>query len=296
MISAMLIFGSIGIFVRKIALSSIEIAFLRAIIASLFLGGIGFFLKQNKSTAFIKQNRTLLLLSGAAMGLNWIFLFQAYQYTTISNATLSYYFAPVFVIFLSPIVLKEKLTKKKMVCLVMAMIGLFLVINAESNDINSSYQHVKGILYGISGAALYASIILMNKYIKNLSGFETTLIQLIVSALVLLPVLLYQNSLKIAHISSTAWVLILILGIIHTGCAYLLYFSSIKNLKGQSIAILSYIDPISAVVMASIFLEENITFFQIIGGILILGSTFFSESKKFFSTEKLFRNPKACNK
>lgn len=276
-ISAMLIFGSVGIFVRYINLPSIEIAFFRAVIGSLFLICTGFIMKQKISLKLIKKNMLILIVSGVTLGLNWIFLFQAYKYTSISNATLSYYFAPVFVIMLAPIILKEKLTAKKIVCIIMAMAGLFLIVRVGSSNISGDYNHIRGIMYGLLAAVFYASVILMNKFMKNLSGFETTLIQLMVAALVLFPNIIYQGNLNVSKISSTTWIFILIIGILHTGIAYILYFSSIKGLKGQSIAILSYIDPVTAVVMASVFLAEPITLVKIIGGILILGSSFLSE-------------------
>jgi len=276
-ISSMLIFGSIGIFVRNINLPSMEIAFLRAVIGSLFLLCAGFLMGQKISLKAIKENMLILIFSGVAIGFNWILLFQAYKYTTISNSTLSYYFAPVFVIMLAPIILKEKITVTKILCVIMAMSGLFLIVSVGSNNAPGSYNHVIGIIYGLCAAVLYASIILMNKFIKNLSGFETTLIQLSIAALVLLPSIIYRGNLNLNKISSTAWIFILIVGVLHTGIAYLMYFSSIKELKGHSIAILSYIDPISAVIIASIFLGEAITLVKIIGGILILGSTFLGE-------------------
>lgn len=276
-ITAMLIFGTIGVFVKKINLSSSEIALLRGVIGSLFLICVSFFVNQKPSLKSIKENSVLLILSGAAIGLNWIFLFQSYKYTTISNATLSYYFAPIFVTILAPFVLKEKLTSVKVVCIITAMIGLFLVVNIRGNSTGGSYNHLVGILYGLSAAALYSSVILMNKFIKNLSGFETTLVQLMAATLVLLPYVYFKDQMDFLGINANSIIFIFIIGIIHTGAAYFLYFTSLKELNGQTIAILSYIDPISAVIIAAIFLGENMSFIQVIGGILILGSTFLSE-------------------
>lgn len=276
---AMITFGSIGIFVKNINLSSLEIALLRAIIASLFLIAIGIAIKIKISIKDIKTNSLLLLLSGVSMGLNWILLFQSYKYTTISNATLGYYFAPIFVIILSPIVLKEKITLTKIICACTAMLGLFLIINAGGSNDTDTYNHVLGMAYAIFGAALYAAVILINKHIKNLSGFETTLLQLIVATMVLLPVVLLQYKPNMLNMGIKSWANMLLIGIVHTGIAYLLYFRSIKELDAQSIAILSYIDPISAVIMATIFLGEDITIVKIIGGILILGSTYFADNE-----------------
>lgn len=278
-IAAMLIFGSIGLFVKNVDLPSSGIAFLRGIIGSLFLLAVSIFVKQKKfSVQMIKKNGLLLLLSGAAIGFNWIFLFQAYKYTTISNATLSYYFAPVFVMILAPFVLKEKLTPLKVGSILTAMLGLFLVVNIQNGETGgTAYHHAIGILYGLSAAGLYASAILMNKFIKSLSGFETTLVQLMVAALVLFPYSFFKDHLNLSGLNSQTILFILILGIIHTGVAYFLYFTSLQELKGQTIAVLSYIDPISAVVIAAIFLGESMSTIQIVGGILILGSTFVSE-------------------
>ncbi len=273
----MLIFGSIGVFVKKIELSSSEIAFLRGVIGSLFLLIASFLVKHKPSYKALKENALLLLLSGAAIGLNWIFLFESYRYTTISNATISYYFAPIFVMILAPWVLKEKLTSVKIICIVTAMIGLFLIVNPGPGGTSGSQNHTLGIFYGLLAAAFYASIILMNKFIKNLSGFEITLVQLMAAALVLFPYLLWQGNLNFAGLTSTSIIIILVIGIVHTGLAYFLYFTSIQELKGQTIAILSYIDPISAVIIAAIFLNEGMTWIQIIGGVLVLGSTFLSE-------------------
>jgi drug/metabolite transporter (DMT)-like permease len=273
----MLIFGSIGIFVKGIHLSSSEIAFLRGVIGSIFLIIASLFAKQQISLKLMKKNLILLILSGAAIGFNWILLFEAYRYTTISNATLSYYFAPVFVMILAPFVLKEKLTPVKTGCILAAMAGLFLVVNIGGSSTGTSYNHPLGILYGLMAAALYSSVILMNKFIKNLSGFETTLIQLLVSALVLLPYVMVRDHFDFSGLNSKSIVLIFIVGIVHTGFAYFMYFGSVKELSGQTIAVLSYIDPISAVIMAAIFLGESMSIVQIIGGILILGSTFVSE-------------------
>jgi RarD protein len=277
LIMTMLIFGSIGVFVKKIDLNSSEIAFLRGVIGSLFLLIASFLVKHKPSYKALKENALLLLLSGAAIGLNWIFLFESYRYTTISNATISYYFAPIFVMILAPWVLKEKLTSIKVICIITAMIGLFLIVNPGAGSAGGPQNHTVGILYGLLAAAFYASVVLMNKFIKNLSGFEITLVQLMAASLVLLPYILWQGNLNFTGLNSTSIIFILILGIVHTGLAYFLYFTSLQELKGQTIAVLSYIDPISAVIIAAIFLSEGMTMIQMVGGLLVLGSTFLSE-------------------
>lgn len=275
----MLIWGTIGIFVREINLGSAEIAFLRAVIGSGVLFLLGIFKGEELSGAELKRNLPVLILSGAIIGVNWILLFQGYKYTTISNATLSYYFAPVFIAILSSFVLKERLSTRKIICIFIALIGLFLILQTGKNFNGQSYSHVKGILYGLSGAVLYAIVVILNKYIKGIKAFAVTLIQLFVAGMILLPLVIANNNFSLKLVDAKSWIIILLLGILHTGIAYLLYFSAIKEVEGQSIAILSYIDPIFAVLISSLFLGEPMGSLQMLGGILILGSTYLSERK-----------------
>ncbi|BBA52094.1 putative transporter [Fusobacterium varium] len=278
-VSAMLIFGTIGLFVKNIDLTSSEIALVRGVIGGIVLVVVSLLTKNKVSFKDVKENLLLLLLSGGAIGLNWIFLFQAYKYTTISNATLSYYFAPVFVLLLSPFILKEKLTLKKILCVACAMLGMIRIVG-NSGGAAEGRNDFLGISYGLTAAAFYASVVIMNKFLKNLKSLETTYIQLILAAVVLMPYVFTVEGFNIFRMPVPSIPYILILGVVHTGLAYLLYFSSLKELKGQTIAVMSYIDPISAVIISAIFLRERMGLLQIAGGVLILGSTLISELTK----------------
>lgn len=275
LVASMLIFGSIGLFVRNIDMPSSIIALVRGIIGSTFLFIISYAMHRNASFKAIKSNLLPLIISGTAIGFNWIFLFQAYKYTTIAKATLCYYFAPVLVIFLSPFILKEKLNVIKVMCITGAMIGMFLIVGIGSSA--AEKNQFLGILYGTTAAILYASVIIANKFIKDLSGMESGMIQLGVAAVILLPYVLVTERISIVQLDFKAILLILVVGVIHTGIAYLLYFSAILKLKGQTIAVFSYIDPISAIIMSSVFLGERMTIIQLLGGILILGTTLINE-------------------
>ncbi|MER2079551.1 DMT family transporter [Psychrobacillus psychrotolerans] len=274
---SMIIFGTIGVFVRYIDLSSSEIALLRGLIGSLFLTTVMFLMKKKISWAIVKVNALILLLSSIALGGNWIFLFQAFKHTTLSNATLSYYFAPVIVLIVSPLVLKEKLSVKKIICIAVAMLGmLFIVGNGGVNT--SGLNDLIGIGYGLMAAVLYASLMLLNKFIKNMDGLETTVLQLGTATILLMPYVFFTEGFGILEVSSSSIPFILILGVIHTGIGFLLFFSGMQKLKGQSIAALSYADPITSLVISALILQEQMTFVQILGGALLLGATFVSEN------------------
>lgn len=278
-LSAMLIFGTIAIFVRNIELTSKEIAVLRGVIGSIFLLGVMLFSKEKTSFSAIKKNLPILVLSGLGVGANWIFLFEAYKYTTVSIATLSYYCAPIFVTIMAPIILKEKISLIKFLCVCTAMIGMLCIVGTNKGSIGEGYNHFLGIIYGLTAAVGYASVILMNKFIKGLKGVETTVTQLVFASILLLPYVMITSGFDFSKMTGISWGCMIFLGIVHTGFAYALYFSSLKELKGQTIAVLSYIDPITAVLISALFLGEQLTMFQIIGGVLILGSTFISETQ-----------------
>lgn len=278
-LSAMLIFGTIAIFVRNIELTSKEIAVLRGVIGSIFLLGVMLFSKEKTSFSAIKKNLPILVLSGLGVGANWIFLFEAYKYTTVSIATLSYYCAPIFVTIMAPIILKEKISLIKFLCVCTAMIGMLCIVGTNKESIGEGYNHFLGIIYGLTAAVGYASVILMNKFIKGLKGVETTVTQLVFASILLLPYVMITSGFDFSKMTGISWGYMIFLGIVHTGFAYALYFSSLKELKGQTIAVLSYIDPITAILISALFLGEQLTMFQIIGGVLILGSTFISETQ-----------------
>ncbi|PGY08861.1 DMT family transporter [Bacillus sp. AFS031507] len=287
---SMIIFGTIGVFVRYIDLASSEIALLRGLIGSLFLMTVMFMMKKKISWALVKVNALVLLLSSIALGGNWIFFFQAYKHTTISNAALSYYFAAVFVLILSPFVIKEKLSTKKIICIGVAMFGMLLIVGNGGLS-TSGLDDLIGIGYGLMAAIFYASLMLLNKFIKNMNGLETTLIQLGTATLLLMPYVFFTEGFGILEVSSSSIPFILILGLVHTGIGFLLFFLGMQKLKGQSIAALSYVDPITSLLISAVILQEQMTFVQMLGGALLLGSTFVSENKSIKFSKRLLKTP-----
>lgn len=281
LIISMLVFGTIAVFVKNIKLSSgidlssQELALYRAVLASVLIALFLTITKQKFEFSKIKKEVPLLLISGIAMGINWILLFQAYKYTTVSVATLSYYFAPVIVTIACPILFKEKLTKKQIICFIFSTVGLALITGI--GDLSQGKNHLIGILYGLGAACFYATVIIMNKYIKNVAGVQRTFLQFLAAIIILLPYVLLTSKINIMSLTKVSWINLLIVGLVHTGITYCLYFTALKDLPGQKAAILSYIDPLVAVLMSVFVLSEEITFVQIIGGILILGFTLYNE-------------------
>lgn len=273
---SMMIWGSIGIFRRFIPLSSSLIALCRGVIGALFLV---LFVKLRKKQIIHHiggRALTLLALSGAVMGVNWILLFEAYNYTTVPTATLCYYMAPTIVVLLSPLLFREKITLRKGLCAAVAVIGMFFVSGVVENGLPAPSE-LKGVLFGLGAAVLYACVVILNKMTPGIDAFEKTIIQLTASSVVLLPyVLLTEKSLP-ADLSALTVVMLLLVGLVHTGIAYAMYFGSVDKLRAQTVAILSYMDPITALILSALVLGEKLSVYGIIGAVLIIGAAIVSE-------------------
>ncbi|MFA5576097.1 MAG: DMT family transporter [Tissierellaceae bacterium] len=277
-VGAMIIWGTIGIFVREISLRPIEIAFYRSFIGFASISLLTLFRRESFDTGNIKENIMALLGSGASLGLGWALLFQGYKYTSISNATLAYYIAPIIIIIMSAVLLKERITARKLACVVAAMVGLGLIV--RSNELTSiHYNHKLGIFFALGGGFFYASLVIINKYVRGLPSSIITIIQLFMAAFVLLPYILVEGT-AIGSLDTRSLVFLLIVGIVHTATAYIIYLSAVGHLEGQSLAILSYIDPIVALILSGLILKETMTLVQILGGLMILAAAFFSEYRR----------------
>lgn len=267
---SMAIFGTLPLFVRNISVSSAELALYRAILAIILIGVFLLITNQRIPFGKIKKEIPLLFLSGVSIGVNWILLFEAYKYTTVSVATLSYYFAPVIVMILCPIFFKEKLTAKHIICFVMSTVGLIMITGIVGND--NGKNHI-GILFGLGAAVFYATAVFVNKFIKKVDGIHRTILQFMSAVVVLFPYVIFTSGITLRNLNGFGYANLLIVGLIHTGVTYCIYFSSLKELPGRKVAILSYIDPLVAVLISVTILGEPMTFYQLVGGILILGFT-----------------------
>lgn len=274
---SMALFGTIGLFVRGIALPTAVIALVRAAVGALFLLGVMHLRGRKPSLSDIRRNGKTLLISGAAMGFNWILLFEAYRYTTVAVATLCYYLSAVFVVLLSPIVLRERLTPFKAGCAFAAFLGMVLVSGAlESASVFSPI----GIAFGLGAALLYAAVVMLNKRLSGIGSYDTTIAQLSAAALVLLPYVLLTQNVSAMHADGAGLALLFTVAVVHTGIAYALYFGSMQRIPAQTVALLSYLDPIVALLLSVFVLHEPMTPLGAIGAVLVLVSMLVSEWKR----------------
>lgn len=272
-IFSMLTWGSIGVFVKNIPLDSVQISLARAVVGSLFLLIVYIMQKNKLDMKNVKKYLPYLVYTGLAIGFNWVLLFEAYNYVSVSIATLTYYCAPAIVILASPLVLKDKITSAKIIGVATAMAGMVMV-NLQALGGGS----VKGVVYGLASAALYASVTLVNKKVKGFSGLEVTLIQLSCAALVLIPYTMATSSIgEILKIDMTGFIWLAVLCVFHTGVCYWLYFMSLQKMPAYSVAMLSFLDPVSALFFSAMFLNEKMTALQLAGAVVIIGGAMLCE-------------------
>ena len=273
-LGAMGIFGTIGLFRRLIPLSSAVIACSRGLMGLVFLLAVMLLTRKKPDLSAISKNLVLLLVSGAAIGFNWILLFESYRYTSVATATVCYYLAPMMLLLACPL-LKEKLTLKKLLCVGVALIGLVFVSGILEKM--PSTDELLGIAFGLGAAVLYASVMFINKKLSPIPAYDKTALQLGSAAFVIIPYIFLTEGLPSFDLTPVQWVLLVVVGVVHTGIAYTLYFGAMKNLRAQTIAIFSYLDPVLAVLLSWLVLKEPLSFSNILGAVLILGSALYSE-------------------
>ena len=279
-ITALVLYGTIGLFLRHVSLPSEIVVLFRGIIGSAFILSYLKLTDRHINITAIKNNALWLILSGIFLGLNWGFLFAAYMHTTIAIASLCNYTAPLIVILIAPIVLHEPLNKKKLPCVAAAFIGIILVSGAwegASEGVETA-GNLSGILLGLTSALCFVGIVICNRKIINISSFDKAVVQLAVSALTILPYVLINNrSAAALNWDMKSILIILTLGIVQTGIAYCFYFSGLGSLPVQTIAVLGYLEPVVSVICSSIFLHESMSIIGWLGAALILGAAVISE-------------------
>ena len=278
-VASMVIFGTNGLIVANISLGSAEIVLMRTFLGSLFLLAI-VLVKRSFSFADLKADLIPATIGGAALGLNWVLLFSAYRSAGVGLSTLTYYCGPIIVLALSPVLFREKLTWNKLLAIAAVAVGMFCI----TGDIEPGSDVQTGILFGGGAALLYASLIVANKRVKRLSGLNCAMYELIVAFFVVL-IYLVASNVKLPVIPAAediVWVLVI--GLVNTGLAYYLYFSSLQKLPGQTVALVCYIDPLTALLVSVAFLGEKLLGVQIAGAVLILGGACLGELK-FKKTE-----------
>lgn len=278
-------FGTVGLFTHFIPLSSAAIVFYRALLGGAFivvmmkLSGIDIDIKS------MSDNLIVLIFTGFFMALNWVLQFEAFKVSSVAIGTVCYNMMPIFLLIIASFVFNEKITLKSGLCILIATIGVILVSNVINVGIKSN--EVLGCVYGILGAIFYALIVTFNRKLSQIKTHDKVIFQFAFSALIMAIYvgLIEKKSFFIdSNLQKNEIVLgivcMLILSFLHTGFCYVHYFNAVSRLKAETVAILTYIDPVVALFLSYFILKENMTALQFLGAVLILGSTLFNELSK----------------
>jgi len=275
LVLVMVIWGSLGVFTRSIPLSALSLAFLRALIALPVLFAV---LKMKKTEKVEWRFLKPYIISGSLLGFGWLTLFYGYKHTSISSAVIIYNMCPVYVMIAAPLLLKETISKIQIAVVFFSFLGLFLIVG---QNLSEGYGYLGMALSAVSGM-LYATIILINRSIRSRVDNQTgTFVQISAAMIVLLPFVLAEgNILTVRNLDAAAVIYTILLGVLHTGIVYTIFFSLTTQMKSVEIVLYSYLEPLFGILFSVIFIGEKLTVLQIIGGILILGSTYIGEILK----------------
>ena len=273
-ITAVILYGTIGMFLRYVHAPSELVALCRGIIGAAFIFLYRLLQGQQPDRSAIRKALPLLIFSGVCLGLNWIFLFAAYIRTTVAVASLCNYLAPAVVILITPAVLRERLDLRKIPFVLLALAGILLVSGVWEDGGGDT----AGVLLGLAAAVFFVLLVVCNRKLKAVPALDRAMIQLAVSAAAILPYVLIRNWGTMPELDLRSWGIILMLGIVHTGLAYCFYFSGMGSLPVQTVAILGYLEPVVSVLCSVLFLREPLSLPGWIGAFLVLASAAVSEA------------------
>ena len=273
-IVSLLIFGSNGVFAAHIDLSSAEIVCMRTLIGSAALILVLLASHTKIDWLIMKREAAKLVAAGICLGVNWALLFEAYKLMSVSIATLTYYTAPIIVLLLSPVLLKEKQGARAYIGMAAAVVGLVLAVGVGDTSVTA-----QGLLVGLGSAVFYAGLIVFNKKIDGVTGLTLTTVEMVIAACVMLPYVLLTGG-HVGFPADTEGTLYLIfLCLVNTGLACWLYFSSMNKLPARAVALFGYVDPVSALIFSAVFLGDRLGFVQIAGAVLVFAGAAFGQSR-----------------
>ena len=275
-------FGTIGFVMHFIPLSSAVAVFYRALIGGLFIIIMCLISKIEIGIKTMIDNFFILIITGFFMSLNWVFQFEAFRVSSIAIGTVCYNTMPIFLLIIASFVFKESITVKNVICILIATIGIILVSNVINTGIQSN--QVLGCIYGIIGAILYALIVIYNRKLNNIKTHDKIIFQFIFSSIIMVIYILLIQKQSIFFESNLdtrtkmiGLISLLILCLFHTGFCYIHYFNAVSNLKAETVAIMTYIDPVVALFLSYFVLKEKTTNLQLFGALMILASTFINQ-------------------
>ncbi|MEI4770663.1 DMT family transporter [Psychrobacillus sp. FJAT-51614] len=269
---SMAIFGSIGFFTGKTGIPAAELVFVRCICATLFLGLCWLLSGQYKVEDWQKREVLQTIVCGIFLVLNWVFLFKAFEEMSITIAISIYNLAPIFVLLIGSLFLKEKISITSLLAIIVCFLGSIFIIGIKDFSSWSEFLD-SGFVWAFLSALCYAMTMLLGKGISHMSAYAMTFVQTTIGILMLFP---FMNFEVFQGLTETNWFYILGTGLIHTGFVYYLFFDSLRKLSTVIISALVFVDPVVAILLDTIILDFRPALLQTFGIFLIFGGIIYT--------------------
>jgi drug/metabolite transporter (DMT)-like permease len=268
---AVFLFGLSGLFGKLLSLPPMIIVLGRVFFSSIFLLIIILYLKKDIK---LKQRKHYfyLVVMGVILAIHWSTFFKSIQVSTVAIGLLTFSTFPVFITFLEPYFFKEKIKSSDVIAAIIAFLGVVLVVPKFELGNNLTQGAVWGIISGFT----YAILSMLNrKYVREYSSSVIAFYEQFVAAIVLIPFLFLQK--PAFHLKDI--LLLILLGTVFTGISHSLFIKGLKNIKTQTAGIISSLEPAYGILFAAFLLKEVPTLREVLGGIIILGTVFYSTIK-----------------
>ena len=257
--------GFIAVIVRGVDLSATALAFYRVALAAVAIV-IGLAIIRRLDLLRVAASRWRLLASGAGLAVHWFLFFQTIKLASVAVAVLLVYTAPLFLALLAPLVLPERRSLVALAALVPGGAGVTLIALGEGAE----SPRPLAIVLGFGAALSYALLVIINKDLTTRLHFTTIAFwNAAIGALVLAPFVPVAGD---AIPAGAELAYLALLGVIFTAASANLYIWLLRRVTAQAVGILSYLEPVSAALLAWAILHEPLGASVIIGGALIIAA------------------------
>lgn len=269
--TAVLLFGASGLFGKLISLPSTVIVAGRVIFSSIFLFILTRFLKKGVKLKE-RKHYIYLIIMGIILAIHWTTFFHSIQISTVAIGVVTFSTFPIFVTFLEPLFFGDKIKYSDIIAAAVSFLGVAMV----APKLNVWNNLTQGVAWGLVSGLTYAVLSMLNrKYVMEYSSLIITFYEQFITAVILIPFLIFEKPV----FRASDILLLVLLGVVFTGVSHLLFVNSLKNIRTLTAGIVSSLEPLYGVIFATLLLGEIPTLREAAGGLIILGTTFYTTIK-----------------
>lgn len=254
------------------------LTFLRNIVS---LGAmlIMFLVREKRVKVERKDLKQLVFLSFLAVPMNQFLYLYGIKFTLASNGALLYGTTPAIILILSYLILKEEMTRKKIIGVMIAFTGISIVMFEKGIDFTSDYFYGNVMIFlAVIAWALFA--IYGKQLVKKYGSFHITVLSMIGGAIMFLPVGIIDLAMHgMPTLTPGNWGSILYLSLGTSIVAYMLWFYALGKMDTTKVAVFANAQPIFTTILAVFFLNQPLTAAFLIGGAITISGVVLTQRK-----------------